>query len=225
MKTTLGIQDDLLAEAKSLAARERGSMTALIEDGLRLRLRKPHCVGIARPPRVPIHLSGNDIPDAWIGAAARTLDSRLVKLRSRFPQAAFDSRADALARHRLRRHAASWRARIRAQSQRELGRYPRHQATQGSAAAADTPGMSKRVDFHRWDDVTPDTRAMGLHEDTVPQWSQSVHSNFAEPSRLGDLDRPAKPRRTALTLIVGVAATSVLGASAALLYRMREHRE
>ena len=44
MKTTLNINDALLAEAKSLAARQQTSLTRLIEEGLRLRLR-------ARPTR------------------------------------------------------------------------------------------------------------------------------------------------------------------------------
>lgn len=39
MKTTLDIDDDLLARAKALSARERKSLTRLIEEGLRLRLR------------------------------------------------------------------------------------------------------------------------------------------------------------------------------------------
>jgi hypothetical protein len=39
VKTTLDLDDDLLARAKALAARERTSLTALIEEGLRLRLR------------------------------------------------------------------------------------------------------------------------------------------------------------------------------------------
>lgn len=39
VKTTLDLDDELLARAKALAARERTSLTALIEEGLRLRLR------------------------------------------------------------------------------------------------------------------------------------------------------------------------------------------
>lgn len=39
MKTTLDIDDALLVRAKTFAARGRTSLTALIEDGLRLRLR------------------------------------------------------------------------------------------------------------------------------------------------------------------------------------------
>ncbi len=41
MKTTLDIDDELLIKAKAVSARERKSLTALIEEGLRLRLRRP----------------------------------------------------------------------------------------------------------------------------------------------------------------------------------------
>jgi hypothetical protein len=40
MKTTLDIDDALLAKAKAQSAREKKSLTCLIEEGLRLRLRK-----------------------------------------------------------------------------------------------------------------------------------------------------------------------------------------
>jgi hypothetical protein len=39
MKTTLNIHDSLLVEAKALAARQHLSLTRLIEEGLRMRLR------------------------------------------------------------------------------------------------------------------------------------------------------------------------------------------
>lgn len=55
MKTTLDIQDDLLAKAKAMAAHERSSLTALIEDGLRLRLRKPKRPERVKPPKIPVH--------------------------------------------------------------------------------------------------------------------------------------------------------------------------
>jgi hypothetical protein len=42
MKTTLDLDDELLVRAKALAAREGRSLTGLIEDGLRLRLRLRH---------------------------------------------------------------------------------------------------------------------------------------------------------------------------------------
>lgn len=38
MKTTLDLNDQLLADAKALAARQRTSLTRLIEEGLQLRL-------------------------------------------------------------------------------------------------------------------------------------------------------------------------------------------
>ncbi len=39
MKTTLDLNDQLLADAKALAAQQRTSLTRVIEEGLRLRLR------------------------------------------------------------------------------------------------------------------------------------------------------------------------------------------
>ena len=39
MKTTLELNDQLLADAKALAAQQRTSLTRLIEEGLQLRLR------------------------------------------------------------------------------------------------------------------------------------------------------------------------------------------
>jgi hypothetical protein len=47
MKTTLDINDQLLANAKALAAQQRTSLTRLIEEGLQLRLRAQ----AAPPPR------------------------------------------------------------------------------------------------------------------------------------------------------------------------------
>lgn len=39
MRTTLNLTDDLLSEAKALAAREKLTLTRRIEEGLALRLR------------------------------------------------------------------------------------------------------------------------------------------------------------------------------------------
>jgi len=56
MKTTLDLDDELLARAKSLAARERTSLTSLIEEGLRLRLRsRRRASGRAAPARLVVH--------------------------------------------------------------------------------------------------------------------------------------------------------------------------
>ena len=54
MKTTLNINDALLAEAKSLAARQQTSLTRLIEEGLRLRLRARAATPRAKPLRLPV---------------------------------------------------------------------------------------------------------------------------------------------------------------------------
>lgn len=56
MKTTLDLDDDLLARAKALAARERTSLTSLIEDGLRLRLQaRRRAAGRYDPPRLAVY--------------------------------------------------------------------------------------------------------------------------------------------------------------------------
>ena len=54
MKTTLDINDQLLADAKALAAQQRTSLTRLIEEGLQLRMRaRP--AGTGRPrSRLPV---------------------------------------------------------------------------------------------------------------------------------------------------------------------------
>ena len=41
MKTTLNIQDNLLANAKAAAAMQRTTLTRLIEEGLTMRLATP----------------------------------------------------------------------------------------------------------------------------------------------------------------------------------------
>ncbi|MFA7666383.1 MAG: DUF2191 domain-containing protein [Burkholderiaceae bacterium] len=50
MKTTLDLNDALLAEAKITAARQRTTLTRLIEEGLQLRLQKQ------RMPAKSVHL-------------------------------------------------------------------------------------------------------------------------------------------------------------------------
>ena len=52
MKTTLDLNDRLLADAKALAARRRTSLTRLIEEGLQMRLR----VEAAGPAKVRMRL-------------------------------------------------------------------------------------------------------------------------------------------------------------------------
>ena len=54
MKTTLDLNDQLLANAKALAAQQRTSLTRLIEEGLQLRLRAKTVDPTRRPARLPI---------------------------------------------------------------------------------------------------------------------------------------------------------------------------
>ena len=54
MKTTLDINDRLLADAKALAAQQRTSLTRLIEEGLQLRLRAQAAARPRGKLRVPV---------------------------------------------------------------------------------------------------------------------------------------------------------------------------
>ena len=53
MKTTLDLNDQLLADAKVLAAQQRTSLTRLIEEGLQLRLRAQPAP-TSGPRRLPV---------------------------------------------------------------------------------------------------------------------------------------------------------------------------
>ena len=54
MKTTLDLNDAVLAKAKALAAKQRTSLTRLIEEGLELRLRSSPVATKARRRRIPV---------------------------------------------------------------------------------------------------------------------------------------------------------------------------
>ena len=54
MKTTLNINDALLADAKSLAAQQRTTLTRLVEEGLQLRLRSSHSAPVTRHRKIPV---------------------------------------------------------------------------------------------------------------------------------------------------------------------------
>ncbi len=54
MKTTLDLNDQLLADAKVLAVQQRTSLTRLIEEGLQLRLRAKAAFAKQRPVRLPV---------------------------------------------------------------------------------------------------------------------------------------------------------------------------
>ncbi len=53
MRTTLDLNDDLVARAKAAATHERTTLTRLIEEGLRLRLRTPERK--AAPSALPVY--------------------------------------------------------------------------------------------------------------------------------------------------------------------------
>lgn len=54
MKTTLDLHDDLVAEAKALAARQRSTLTRLIEEGLRLRLQAASRPATIKAVKLPV---------------------------------------------------------------------------------------------------------------------------------------------------------------------------
>ena len=54
MKTTLDLNDQLIASAKAMAAQQRTSLTRLIEEGLLLRLRAKTVDPTRRQKRLPV---------------------------------------------------------------------------------------------------------------------------------------------------------------------------
>lgn len=54
MKITLDLDDRLLADAKALAAKQRTSLTRLIEEGLQMRLRAQAAAGRQQRTRLPV---------------------------------------------------------------------------------------------------------------------------------------------------------------------------
>ncbi len=55
MKTTLDINDSLLANAKALAAQQQTTLTRLIEEGLQLRLRSSRTAPKISKRKIPVH--------------------------------------------------------------------------------------------------------------------------------------------------------------------------
>jgi hypothetical protein len=54
MKTTLDLNDQLLTDAKALAAQQRTSLTRLIEEGLQLRLRAKASAAARPRAKLPV---------------------------------------------------------------------------------------------------------------------------------------------------------------------------
>jgi hypothetical protein len=66
MKTTLNLDDALVIRAKALAARERTSLTRLIEDGLALRLRPPSSRSPRRRSLLPVYAGRGGLAPAVV---------------------------------------------------------------------------------------------------------------------------------------------------------------
>jgi hypothetical protein len=71
MKTTLDLNDTLLARAKAMAARQRTSLTRLIEEGLQLRLRAQRAP--ARPMRLPVYRGKGGLLPGLTGRSNKAL--------------------------------------------------------------------------------------------------------------------------------------------------------
>ena len=61
MRTTLDLRDDLLARAKALAAKERTTLTKMIEEGLTLRLRRPKASRAGTLRELPVSIKSGGL--------------------------------------------------------------------------------------------------------------------------------------------------------------------
>ncbi len=73
MKTTLNFHDALLSEAKALAARQRVSLTRLIEEGLRMRLRAADTPEIKKRRPRPVFDGKSGLAAGLTGLSTREL--------------------------------------------------------------------------------------------------------------------------------------------------------
>jgi hypothetical protein len=76
VKTTLDLPDELLIEAKKRAAEERRPLKAIVEEGLRLVLRKPQSRSVSKRVRLitvkgglprDLDLSNREAMYDWLG--------------------------------------------------------------------------------------------------------------------------------------------------------------
>lgn len=72
MKTTLDLNDALLTEAKMMAARQRTSLTRLIEEGLQLRLRAQRAAP-AKSVRLPVYRGKGGLAPGLDGLSNKAL--------------------------------------------------------------------------------------------------------------------------------------------------------
>jgi len=71
MKTTLDLNESLLTEAKALAARQRTSLTRVIEEALQLRLRAR--AEPAKSVRLPLHRGKGGLAPGLDGLSNKAL--------------------------------------------------------------------------------------------------------------------------------------------------------
>jgi hypothetical protein len=75
MRTTLNLNDELLIEAKEVAARNRTTLTAVIEDALRDKLRGTEDAGQLPPLELPVsRMPGGVRPGVDLDDTAALLD-------------------------------------------------------------------------------------------------------------------------------------------------------
>ena len=73
MKTTLNLHDALLTEAKALAARQHLTLTRLIEEGLRMRLRATSQPAASRRRGMPVFNGKTGLATGLSGLSTREL--------------------------------------------------------------------------------------------------------------------------------------------------------
>jgi hypothetical protein len=73
MKTTLNIHDALLEEAKSLAARQHLTLTRLIEEGLRMRLRATDLAPANKGRAMPVFNGKKGLAPGLSGLSTREM--------------------------------------------------------------------------------------------------------------------------------------------------------
>lgn len=74
MRTTVRLDDHLLAELKEYAARNRTTMTAVIEDALREVLARSHKKAKSKPPKLPTFRGAGVQPGVDLDDTSALLD-------------------------------------------------------------------------------------------------------------------------------------------------------
>ena len=77
MKTTLNLQDELLASSKAFAAMQRVSLTRLIEEGLVLRMAQRQSRPMIKPANLPIFDGKTGLAKGLTGLSSRQYDDLL----------------------------------------------------------------------------------------------------------------------------------------------------